>query len=60
MRLQSKDSQKVLAFWDQIAKATEASSEFQITVYAVKTFQVGDAAGFVGDLDTGLNYFLLF
>ena len=60
LRIQSKDPARVLAFWDQIAQATAAQREFQITVYAVRTFQVGEAAGYVGDLDTGWNYFLLY
>ena len=60
LRIEGKDPARVLAYWDQIAKATAAGQEFQVTVYAVRTFQVGEAAGYVGDLDTGWNYFLLF
>ena len=60
LRIQSKDQQRVLAFWDQIAQATAAQQQFQITAYALRTFQVGDIAGYVADLDTGWNYFILF
>jgi hypothetical protein len=59
LRIQAKDPARVLAYWDQIAQATYANRDFQITVYAVRTFQVGEAAGYVGDLDIGWNYFLL-
>jgi hypothetical protein len=57
IRIQSKDPQRVLAFWDQIAQATVVNRDFLLAIYAVRTFQVGEASGFVADLDTGWNYF---
>jgi hypothetical protein len=59
LRIQSKDQERVLAFWEQIAQATAAQQEFLLTVYSIRTFQVGEAAGYVGDLDIGWNYFSL-
>ena len=59
LRIQSKDPQRILAFWDQIAQATAARQEFLVTAYTIRTFQVGEAAGFVADLDIGWNYFSL-
>src|SRR6478672_3292958 len=38
LRVQSKDQTRVLAFWDQIAKAAEGPQQWQITAYAVRTF----------------------
>jgi len=57
LRIQSKEPQRVLAFWDQLAQATVANRDFLLGIYAVRTFQVGEASGFVADLDTGWNYF---
>jgi len=57
LRIQSKDQQRVLAFWDQLAQATVVNRDFLLGIYAVRTFQVGEASGFVADLDTGWNYF---
>lgn len=59
LRIYSKDQRRIEAFYNQILQATAAKQAFQITVYATGTWQVGQIAGYNGDLDGGWNYFIL-
>jgi hypothetical protein len=59
LKIFSRDQRRMEAFYNQILQATALHQEFQITVYATSTFQVGEIAGYNGDLDIGWNYFIL-